>query len=69
MNTLTKGNEPNLLKLIVDEIEIKPYSQIKSGNLEDGLMVKISRYNLENLLCQMIDEYGEDVLIEKIKSL
>ena len=67
--TLTLGNDPNCLKLIVRSPKIKPYSFMRGGMIEDGILIELPRYNIENALCQMLDDYGEDELINKIKAL
>lgn len=36
---------------------------------ETGVMLKIHEYNIEDVLVQMIDDYGEEELIKKIKAL
>ena len=69
MITLRKGNEPNLLRLVVDEVDIVPFSQMRKGMIEDGIILKMSRYNLEDLLIQLLDDYGEEELIRRIKEL
>ncbi len=69
MRTLHKGNEVNQIELLVDAVDVKPFSRIIKGNLEDGIVVKINHYNLENLLCQMLEDYGEEELIKRIKAL
>ncbi len=66
---LEKGNETNQLVLLVDNIDLKPFSRVRGGRVEDGISVKINKYNLENLLCQMIEDYGQDELIKRIKVL
>jgi len=69
MKNLRKGTEPNLIEVLVDNVDIKPFSRMKNGMIEDGMVVKIQRYNLENVLFQMLDDYGQDELIKRIKSL
>lgn len=69
MKNLKKGTEPNALELIVDNINVKPYSKMKNGMIEDGVVLKFSKYNLEDVLCQMLDDYGQDELIKRIKAL
>lgn len=71
MNTqnLTTGKDPNSIELIVGNIEIAPFAGMKNGIIEGGIIVKFGRYNLENLLCQVIEDYGQDKLIDVIKSL
>jgi len=60
---------PLFLSIIVDTIDIKPYSEVKRGSIEQGLEVKITHYNLEDLLCQMLEDYGNDELIRGIKEI
>jgi hypothetical protein len=69
MRTLHKGNDANSLRLLTDNIELQPTADMKKGMIDAGVIVKISRYNLDDLLCQMLEDYGEEVLIAKIKSL
>lgn len=68
---LSFGHEPNLLVLKVDnDIQITPATEIRDKNLViSGLIVRVSRYNLDNVLCQMLEDYGEDDLLKRIKSL
>lgn len=69
MKILKKGTEPNALQILVDNVDLKPYSEMKRGMIEDGIIIKISRYNLEDVLCQMLDDYGENELIKRINEL
>lgn len=66
---LIKGTELNALQLLIDNIEIKPCAKMQYGMIEDGFIIKFSKYNLESVLCQMIDDYGQDELIKRIKEL
>ena len=63
---LRKGNGSNIIELFVDNVEIKSHFHRVDGA---GMIVKINQYNIEDLLCQMIDDYGEDKLIEMITAL
>jgi hypothetical protein len=69
MRNLSKGTEPNLLKLLVGRAEIRPFSMMKGGMIEDGIIIRISQYNLEDILLQMLEDYGEEELIKRIKEL
>ena len=42
---------------------------MKNGLIDDGIILKFGRYNLESVLLQMIDDYGEDEIIKRIKGL
>ena len=66
---LIKGTEANSLRVLVETVDIKPYSKMRCGIIEDGMVLKFGRYNLENVLVQMLEDYGEDELIKRIKSL
>lgn len=69
MKNLRKGTEPNALELIVGNINIKPYAEMQNGIIEDGIVLEIGKYNLEDVLCQMLEDYGQDELIKRIKAL
>jgi len=42
---------------------------MRNGFIEDGIVIKFGRYDLEDVLGQMLDDYGEETLIDRIKSL
>lgn len=67
--TLRKGTDPNQLELLVDNIESRPHATVRSGLVEAGIIVKINRYNLDNLLHQMLEDYGEEHIIQRISEL
>jgi hypothetical protein len=69
MKQFRKGTEPNSLELLVSNIDLKPFSIMKGGMIEDGIIVKFGLYNLEDVLIQMLDDYGEEELIKRIKAL
>jgi hypothetical protein len=69
MKQFRKGTEPNSLELLVSNIDLKPFSIMKGGMIEDGIIVKFGIYNLEDVLIQMLDDYGEEELIKRIKAL
>lgn len=69
MKTLRKGRDPNHMTLMVDSVEINPYAKMVRGMIEDGIVIKFSRYNIEDLLCQLLEEYGDEEIIKKIKDL
>lgn len=69
-NNLSLGSgEPNVLMLKVKDCEIKPCAEVKDGVVATGFLLKMSRYHLDNILAQMIDDYGEKTLIQRIKNL
>lgn len=69
MENLRKGYDPNLLKLLVSEVKIKPHSTAIRGNIEATVHIQFGQYNLDDILIQMLDEYGEEELIKRIKAL
>ena len=69
MRTFKKGFEANRMQLLVDDVEITSTAEIRGGLLESGIVIKFGKYNLEDVLCQMIDDYGAERLIGTIKSL
>ena len=69
MKTLSKVSTGNALTVLVNEVDIKPWSRIKGGMIDDGVIVKFSSYNINDLLCQLLDDYGEDELISLIKNI
>jgi hypothetical protein len=69
MRDLKKGTEPNVLRILSDNIDIKPHATHRNGLLNEGLIVTINRYNLEDVLLQMLEDYGETELIERIRKL
>ncbi len=69
MKILQKGTEANALQVLVDKVDITPFAQVMRGSIHDGLILKFSHYNLEDVLCQMLEDYGEEELIKRIKAL
>ncbi len=66
---LRKGTEPNSLKILVDNLELDSHCRMENGVMSSGIILKFGRYNLSDVLCQMIDDYGEDELIKRINAL
>jgi hypothetical protein len=69
MSKLKKGHEPNSLQILVDTIDLKPFAKMRNGMIEDGIVIKCSRYNLEDMLIQMLDDYGKKELIKRLDAL
>lgn len=63
------GIDANRLVLKVEDAAIKPYGTIISGSLRAGFIIEMSGYNLDNLLCQLLEDYGEETLLKRIKQL
>ena len=57
---LNVGHDHNQLKLLVQNVEIKahPYGCVA---------IRIEKYSLDDVINQLVEEYGEERLIEKIK--
>ena len=66
---LREGTEANQLELLAKDIAIRPHGEMRGGIVYSGIVVTINRYNLEDLLCQMLEDYGEDELVKRIKAL
>ena len=64
-NNLILGTDANMLEILVDSVEIKS----QANSREHGVCIKLDTYNLDNVLCQMLDDYSEDELIKRIKAL
>jgi hypothetical protein len=69
MRDLRKGTEPNVLRILSDNIDIIPHATARNLLLNAGLIVTINKYNLEDVLLQMLEDYGETELIERIRKL
>lgn len=64
-----KGKDPNSLTLAVDNIQIESDVIMINGVMNPSIIIKISKYNLQDLLVQLLEDYGEEKLIEEIKKL
>lgn len=64
-----KGKDPNSLTLAVDNIQIESDVIMINGIMNPSIIIKISKYNLQDLLVQLLEDYGEEKLIEEIKKL
>ena len=69
MRQLRKGTDPNQLIITVNSVSMDTQAEMKHGILDSAIIIKIKNYNLEDLLIQMLEDYGENELINKIKSL
>jgi len=66
---LRKGTEPNNMVLWVDDVKITSKAVVAHGSLHDGVVINFGHYNVNDLLVQMLEDYGEDELIKRIKNL
>lgn len=69
MKTLKTSQDTNLLEILVKDIELKPFCEMENGVIESSIKVKIHKYSLEDVLSQMLDDYGEERIIKEIKQL
>ena len=65
MRNLNPANESNSLKLVTRGATINPFS----ARMYNGVEIRLEGYNTDDLLRQLLDEYGEEELIKKIKKL
>lgn len=63
------GSEPNSLEILVHDIDIKSYGDIRNGVLYSDILLKFGMYDLDDVLIQMLEDYGEEKLIARIKGL
>lgn len=66
LSNLKLGHENNQIQLLVTDIDLKPYCALTG---ECAMVLDVKKFNLENLLTQLIEDYGEDDLIKRIKEL
>ncbi len=65
MTNLSPAVEQNSLTLVTREIKIKPFA----AQMYNGVEIHLDGYNTNDLLGQLIEEYGKEELIDKIKNL
>ncbi len=63
--TLQPTIEANSLKLVTRGATIKPFA----ARMYNGVEIHLEGYNTEDILGQMIEEYGKEELIKLIKEL
>ena len=67
MKTLRKGNEQNTLKILINSFNVEAYSKVHAGMIDDGIILRFGMYNLDDVLTQMLEDYGDEELIKRIK--
>lgn len=60
MDRLNIGHDHNQLKLLVQKVEINAHPY-------DCVAIRIEKYSLDDVINQLVEEYGEEKLIAKIK--
>ena len=66
---LSFGHEPNLLRLKIADPKISPFADINNGCVRSGMIIEMPQYSLDDVLCQLLEDYGEEVIIKRIKEL
>ena len=66
LSNLSIGHELNQIQLLVTDVDLKPYC---APTGECAMVVDIKKFNLNNLLVQLIEDHGVDDLIKRIKEL
>lgn len=63
-------HERNAINITCESAYIQPHSMTTAPLLhEAGIIIKVVNYDLDQVLCCMLEEYGEETLIERIKTL
>jgi hypothetical protein len=62
------GNEPNQLMLKVVDLEMRPIVMFDGGLPFGATLIKI-RYHLDDVLIQLIEDYGEEAIMTRINEL
>jgi len=68
-NNLRRGADATYMTLLVGEIKTTPTADVRSHKIYASTIIEISQYNLDDVLVQLIEDFGEEKLIERIKSL
>jgi|KBSSwiStaDraftv2_1062776.scaffolds.fasta_scaffold3931426_1 hypothetical protein len=66
---LSFGQDANLLRLKIADPVIKPHAEMINGCVYSAMIIEMPRYSLDDVLCQLLDDYGEEKIIERIKQL
>jgi hypothetical protein len=66
---LRVGHDANLLRLKIENPTIKPFATVINGSVICGMIIEMPQYNLDDLLCQILEDYGEETIIKRIKEL
>jgi len=66
---LSFGQDANLLRLKIGDPVIKSHAEMINGCVYAAMIIEMPRYNLDDVLCQLLDDYGEEKIIERIKQL
>ena len=40
-----------------------------NGIVRSGFLITMHQYNLDNVICQLLEDYGDEKIIERIKKL
>ena len=64
---LSFSKDANSLKLKVDNIDIKPFAEMRSGLIKDGFIITMCQYNIKDVINQLCEDYGEEYLIAIIR--
>lgn len=63
------SNDANLLRLKIRCPIIKPYAEMRGGMINTAIIVEMAGYNLDDVLVQIIEDYGDEKIIQRIKEL
>jgi hypothetical protein len=69
MRPLHFGHEPNLLRLKIADPKISPFADMNGGVIRSGMIIEMPQYNLDDVLCQLLEDYGSEHIINRINEL
>ena len=63
------SSDANLLTLKIRHPVIKPYAEMRGGMINTGIIIEMAGYSLDDVLVQLLEDYGDEKIIQRIKEL
>lgn len=63
------GHDANYLRLKIADAKVSPTYELNNGVITAGFLIEMPQYSLNDVLCQLLDDYGEEAIIKRIKEL
>lgn len=63
------GHDANNLTLKIADAKISPAYEYNNGVVTAGFLIEMPQYSLNDVLCQLLEDYGEEAIIKRIKEL